>query len=1070
MKQRFSALDVRATVTALQQRIVGLRLQGIYDVNAKTFLFKFTKPDHKELVLIESGIRMHTTDYTRDKSITPSNFCMKLRKHLKARRLTAVRQIGMDRVVDFEFAVAVGASAEGTYHIISEFYASGNIILTDYQYNILALLRVVHVDADTAFAVGRTYSLSESRGVEPVDRAALVECLGRAGPKDNLKRTLASFGAFGPALSEHVIMRANLSPGLRVATGLDLDPSSPQVSALVDAYQEAYDIVARLGREVSPGYITYLPKREGEAEEESVFDEFNPWLFEQHKDKPHTAYPSFADAADVFFSNIEAQKLKVKAHQQELAAEKKLGAIKSEHEGRVAALERAHRKTEEQARRIEANLEFVDQAILIIRQAVAAGMDWKELEELVRDQQEQGNAIAERIVKMNLAANQITLELDDPADWDNSESSDDDGDNEAETHDFSGPLAVDVDIFDSAFANAQRYYNSRRQAGVKHAKTLAISSQALQSAEQKIKTDLKATKVTVTVSQLRKPFWFEKFSWFVSSDGYLVLAGRDMQQNELLVKRHLRAGDAYVHADIHGAASVIVKNKPAPSDESVDSKGGSKSQASAETIPPSTMFQAGIMSVCQSRAWDAKIVTSAWWVEAGQVSKTAPTGEFLSTGSFMIRGKKRFLPPTQLVYGFGFLFRLADDESVARHLRARQQRQAIMEENLRAAAAGPSSTEAPRVEEVVETATEGTAIDFGAARIKYNLDEIETAAVDDFGDEDKTPVVASVRAEGKRQISAKERRDIRKQRAIGSDNVADVPPAVAPVGKLSKKEQKRLDEEAKYDKSQQKQQQQQKRGQKGKLKKMKEKYAEQDDEDRALRMALLGASGKKDVDSILAASRATVAEEEEEEEDVVAPEQLSPSTVHQLEDLTLDSTNVSQQPSDLDSAAPSAPVAAIAADNDDDEDESPDLALEQLSVLDTLTAAPLPGDNLGFAIPVCAPYGALSQHRYRVKLIPGAMKKGKSCKMALTVMLAAADANKPRSTFSHDPEEADRLELAAILANREKELMKAVPETELIMQMLGKAKVVAPNIESLRQNLKSKAKSMAKAKASKSAD
>jgi predicted ribosome quality control (RQC) complex YloA/Tae2 family protein len=53
---------------------------------------------------------------------------------------------------------------------------------------------------------------------------------------------------------------------------------------------------------------------------------------------------------------------------------------------------------------------------------------------------------------------------------------------------------------------------------------------------------------------------FEKFNWFVSSENYLVLAGRDAQQNELLVKRYLRKGDAYVHADIHGASTCIVKN------------------------------------------------------------------------------------------------------------------------------------------------------------------------------------------------------------------------------------------------------------------------------------------------------------------------------------------------------------------------------------------------------------------------------------------------------------------------------------------------------------------------------
>lgn len=65
-------------------------------------------------------------------------------------------------------------------------------------------------------------------------------------------------------------------------------------------------------------------------------------------------------------------------------------------------------------------------------------------------------------------------------------------------------------------------------------------------------------------------------------------------------------------------------------------------------------------------AWDAKVVTSAWWVNAGQVSKTAPTGEYLTTGSFMIRGKKNYLPPCHLVMGLGFLFKL-EDGSVVRH-------------------------------------------------------------------------------------------------------------------------------------------------------------------------------------------------------------------------------------------------------------------------------------------------------------------------------------------------------------------------------------------------------------------
>ena len=77
----------------------------------------------------------------------------------------------------------------------------------------------------------------------------------------------------------------------------------------------------------------------------------------------------------------------------------------------------------------------------------------------------------------------------------------------------------------------------------------------------------------------------------------------------------------YVHADLHGATSVVVKN----------SRRGSP-------IPPKTLEEAGFMAVCYSTAWDSRIVTSAWWVYHHQVSKTAPTGEYLTTGSFMIRG------------------------------------------------------------------------------------------------------------------------------------------------------------------------------------------------------------------------------------------------------------------------------------------------------------------------------------------------------------------------------------------------------------------------------------------------
>ncbi|KAJ2779492.1 hypothetical protein H4R18_003973 [Coemansia javaensis] len=1100
MKQRFSGLDVRASATALRQRLVGLRLQGIYDVNAKTLLLKFTRPGVKELVIVESGIRIHTTEYSRDKAATPSSFCTKLRKHLRARRLTAVRQVGLDRMLDFEFAAQAGPAAEGTYHIVCEFYAAGNIILTDHNYAIMALLRVVRIGDEIAFGVGRTYPLPQSREIGRVSPDDIAACLARAGPSETLKRCLANLGAYGPALAEHVVLTAGLRPSMRVATEIDAGPGSPHVAALADAYAAALGIVERLGREICPGFIAVQPapasggNGDDNDDDDVIFEDLTPWPFAQYPAGTLRESASFAQAADTYFSSIEAQRLRARASQQETAAERKLDAARAEHQGRVAALERQHRHAEEQARRIEASLEFVDQAITIIRQAVAAGMDWRELEELVADQREQRNPVAERIVRLALATNQITLLLDGLSDDDDDENDDDEDDDDDGT--VRGPLEVDVDIFETAFANAQRYYNTRRQAGVKHARTLAASTRALQSAEQKIRADLKSTRVTATVSQMRKVLWFEKFAWFVTSDGYLVLAGHDMQQNELLVKRHLRPGDAYVHADVHGAASVIVKNRRDAGDAAA-----AAAPPTADTIPPSTLFQAGVMSVCQSRAWDAKILTSAWWVEAHQVSKTAPTGEYLTTGSFMIRGRKRFLPPAQLVYGFGVVFRLADDESIARHAVLRQQRRAAMDEGIRAAAAagaaGPTERagggagdggdkedkdedEVTIVGSAAAAATAAAApaatVDFDAARKKYNLDDLDNAAEDAF--EDAEPVQRPADG-GKRHASAKERRDQRKQRQLASADPAAAPPPPPPpsAGRASKKEQRRLDAEAAYARAeekqarksqqQQQQQQQQKRGKKGKAKKMKEKYAEQDDDDRNLRMALLGAAGKVELDQILPPGASdppeapdSPASSPDDDPDDGEPQPLS--IVDQFRALATGNPEPA-----ADGGAEEQAGGEDNEDNEDDEDEdqaAAELLLEQLDVLDTLTSAPLAGDNLAFAIPVCAPYPALASYKYRVKLVPGTMKKGKACKMAQTVMLAAASENRPKSTAAHDPAEAERLALEDALAQRERALIKAVPDVEMIAQMLGKVKVSAPNIESIKQKSKAAAKSKAKAR------
>lgn len=83
---------------------------------------------------------------------------MKLRKHIRTKKLVDIRQVGIDRVIDLTFG-----KGEASYHILVELYASGNVILTDSEYTILSLLRTHEFgEGDARIAVKQVYPFTHS--------------------------------------------------------------------------------------------------------------------------------------------------------------------------------------------------------------------------------------------------------------------------------------------------------------------------------------------------------------------------------------------------------------------------------------------------------------------------------------------------------------------------------------------------------------------------------------------------------------------------------------------------------------------------------------------------------------------------------------------------------------------------------------------------------------------------------------------------------------------------------------------------------------------------------------------
>ena len=114
-----------------------------------------------------------------------------------------------------------------------------------------------------------------------------------------------------------------------------------------------------------------------------------------------------------------------------------------------------------------------------------------------------------------------------------------------------------------------------------------------------------------------------------------------------------------------------------------------------------------------------------------------------------------------------------------------------------------------------------------------------------------------------------------------------------------------------------------------------------------------------------------------------------------------------------------------------------------LTMLDALTGAPHDDDQLLYAIPVCAPYHVLANsaaYKYKVKLTPGAQKKGKVAKMAMGLFAK----EKP--------------------TERERELMKAVTDDELVRVMIGNVKLAAAGVAQAARQQKAEKKAAATAR------
>lgn len=1021
-------------------------------------------------------------------------------------------QVGTDRVIELQFS-------DGQYRLFLEFYAGGNLVLTDRDLTILSLQR--HVPEGTEqeeLRLGLKYALEKRQNYAGIPeltsdriRVALQKALDKAcdisvaptkrkKPADALRKALAgSMSEFPPMLIDHALRSTRFDFSKPVSDVLD---DESLVQGLVVALQEAQKIGNHIVTDKSiKGYIfakvqstqrSYPEFGDANASPEEAelvhdnllyedFQPFKPIQLETPEWKV-IEFDSYNKTVDEFFSSIEGQKLESRLTEREQNAKRKLETARQDHDKRVGGLQQVQEFNNRKAQAIEANLQRVQEAIGAVNGLIGQGMDWVEIARLIEMEQGRHNMVAEMIqLPLKLYENTITVylaeeEFENDKDLDNNMTDTSGSDSESDGGNGASPrasglpeannrrLAVDVDLALSPWSNARQYYDQKKTAARKEQKTIQSSTKALKSTEKKINADLKKglSQEKQVLRPVRKQLWFEKFYFFISSEGYLVLGGKDAQQNEILYKRYLKKGDIYVHADLHGAASVVVKNKPGHLDD---------------PIPPSTLSQAGSFAVATSSAWDSKAVMSAWWVHPHQVSKTAPSGEYLTTGSFTIRGEKNYLPPAHLLLGFGVLFRVSD-QSMARHLKHRLQDKSFengskgdISEIIGVDAAGNGSVHeddsgqensrdlGDRTDELVEevsrpnsedeednksatshtseiveqnplsrASTNGTLIIGGPSKsnapkpLSDKDNKTSTADGETSQEQPSKPIPGTApsltsggtHAPGVRHLSSRERRLLRKDQ-----------PAVAGAEEAFGSEEKGGDlvatpstKPAADETSGAVTQNPHVRGKHGKRNKLKAKYANQDDEDRELALRLLGsAATHKSTDD----AAAKVAKEE-----YLAAQKRRRQQQHIMatqkgkEEEEIRMLNLEEGLETLDATE-----------------------AEALEDLEAYVGTPFAGDEIIDALVVCGPWDAIGTRcGWRAKMQPGSTKKGKAVREVLATWTRVIE-NRDKKKRPGAGEGNEPMVEEEKVRKREGELLRGLRESEVVgIVPVGKVRVV----------------------------
>src|SRR5919202_1947410 len=569
-----SGIELHYVVDEIKNIIKEYYISNVNAITKDSFLFRLHHPNKPDVMLVISTRGIWLTRL-KFKQIEENDLINIIKAEVERAKIAPIEQRGSERIVSIKFKHMDGKSRV----VIGEFFGQGNIILCDENMLILATLSPIEV-RHRILRTGLPYVYPPARGNDVFDLSfEQLQYLRSTSEKDlDVLRWLGRSTSMPRRFVEEIATRVSVQ-SKKMGQLSDDDLSK--------VYTEIQELVANVstGKNLEPIIITGA---DGKAQDALPIVTYNATKL------PFKRVSSYMDAIDEVLSG---DILDLGRNIKTVEIGKEIASL--EHD-----LTEQNKAKEEVISKSKTIRKIASELMALSYSGVHAFEEGRVKELLAANC---AYVITEKGVKFLEVVNE-RIRLDDNNNNNNNLPK----------------------IASLLFERAKEM--ERGSASIEEAKARLLAQiHKLRNQSAKIHNKI------IVKHQVNKE-WYERYRWFITSDGLLAIGGRDSSSNSVVIRKHLTEYDIVFHAEIYGSPFFVIKNSTAAGDISM------------------SLQQVAQATVSFSRAWkDGLFSGDAYWVKADQIRKGAPTGQFLPKGSFVIEGKRNYIKGVEIKLAIGVM-------------------------------------------------------------------------------------------------------------------------------------------------------------------------------------------------------------------------------------------------------------------------------------------------------------------------------------------------------------------------------------------------------------------------------